>query len=139
MYFSFFRMGWCRGWIHILTLFLSLSLSTPLSPLDSPWRNILSPSSPSPTNHLSIPPKLFCPTILDPEQTIQAYNANFYFSTLYNSQQTKMQYLGIKLQHHPLSPTWSKQTHSPQQLNNANHPAIFLRSTQKIGITSNTY
>ena len=75
MYFSFFRMGWCRGWIHILTLFLSLSLSTPLSPLDSPWRNILSPSSPSPTNHLSIPPKLFCPTILDPEQTIQAYNA----------------------------------------------------------------
>lgn len=75
MYFSFFRMGWCRGWIHILTLFLSLSLSTPLSPLDSPWRNILSPSSPSPTNHLSIPPNLFCPTILDPEQTIQAYNA----------------------------------------------------------------
>ena len=68
-------MGWCRGWIHILTLFLSLSLSTPLSPLDSPWRNILSPSSPSPTNHLSIPPNLFCPTILDPEQTIQAYNA----------------------------------------------------------------
>ena len=75
MYFSFFRMGWCRGWIHILTLFLSLSLSTPLSPLDSPWRNILSPSSPNPTNHLSIPPNLFCPTILDPEQTIQAYNA----------------------------------------------------------------
>ena len=70
-------MGWFGGWIYILTLSLSLSLSTPLTPLDSPWRNILSPSSPGPTSHLSIPPKLFCPTTLDPEQTIQAYNAIF--------------------------------------------------------------
>ena len=71
----FFRPGWWRGWIHILTLFLSLSPSTSLSPLDSPWRNILSPTAPGPISHLSIPPQRFCQTSLDAEQTIQAYNA----------------------------------------------------------------